>query len=128
MTKHALLIGNNLLYNYQSGLRTNHSSSLCLSFLTDKILKGFDEGLLVGMILIDLQKAFSTINHEIVFKNLKAMGFSEGCIAWFQLYLSERIFFIGIENQVSDYGRISCGVPQGFILGSLFMSLTYLKL
>ena len=92
MTKHAFLKGNNLLYNYQSGFRTNHSSSLCLSFLTDKILKGFDEGLLVGMILIDLQKAFSRINHEIVFKKLKAVGLSEGCIAWFQSYLSEGIF------------------------------------
>ena len=80
----AFLKGNNLLYNYQSGFRTNHSTNLCLSFLTDKILKGFDEGLLTGMILIDLQKAFDTINHEILFKKLKAMGFSEGCITWFQ--------------------------------------------
>ena len=75
--------------------------------MTDKILKGFDEGLLTGMILIDLQKAFDTINHEILFKKLKAMGFSEGCITWFQSYLSERIFFTSIENQLSDYGRIS---------------------
>ena len=87
--------------------------------MTDEILKGFDEGLLTGMILIDLQKAFDTINHEILFKKLKAMGFSEGCITWFQSYLSERIFFISIENQLSDYGRISCGVPQGSILGPL---------
>ena len=47
------------------------------------------------------------------------MGFSEGCITWFQSYLSERIFFISIENHLSDYGRISCGVPQGSILGPL---------
>ena len=80
----AFLKGNNLLYNYQSGFRTNHSTNLCLSFLTDKILKGFDEGLLTGMILIDLQKAFDTINHEILFKKLKGMGFSEGCITRFQ--------------------------------------------
>ena len=99
------LKGNNLLYNYQSGFRTNHSTNLYLSFLTDKILKGFDEGLLTGMILIDLEKAFDTINH--------------GGITWFQSYLSERIFFISIENQLSDYGRISCGVPQGSILGPL---------
>ena len=58
------LSANKILYNYQSGFRTNHSTNLCLSFLTDKILKGFDEGLLTGMILIDLQKAFDTINHE----------------------------------------------------------------
>ena len=87
--------------------------------MTDKILKGFDEGLLTGMILTDLQKACDTINHEILFKKLKAMGFSEECVAWFQLYFSERILFIRIENQPSDYGRILCGVPQGLVLGPL---------
>ena len=87
--------------------------------MTVKILKGLDEGLLTGMILIDFQKAFGTINHEILFKKLKAMGFFEGYITWLQSYLSERIFFISIENQLSDYGRISCGVPQGSILGPL---------
>ena len=92
---------------------------MCLSFLKDKILKAFDEGLLAGMILIDLQKAFDTINHEILFKKLKAMGFFERCITWFQSYLSERIYFISIENQLSDYGRLSSDVPQCLILGPL---------
>ena len=87
--------------------------------MTVKILKGLDEVLLTGMILIDFQKAFGTINHEILFKKLKAMGFFEGYITWLQSYLSERIFFISTENQLSDYGRISCGVPQGSILGPL---------
>ena len=67
---HEFLSDNKILYNYQSGFRTNHSTNLCLSFLTDKILKGFDEGLLTGMILIDPQKAFNTINHEILLKKL----------------------------------------------------------
>ena len=87
--------------------------------MTDKTLKCFDEGLLTGMIFIDLERALNIINHEILLKKLKAMGFSEGCIIWFQSYLSERIFLISIENQLSDYGRISCGVPQGSIIGSL---------
>ena len=77
-----------------------------------------DKGLLTEMILIDLQKAFDTINHDILFKKRKAMGFSEECITWFKSYLSERIFFISTENQLPDYGRISCGVPQGSILGT----------
>ena len=47
------------------------------------------------------------------------MDFSEGCITSFQSHLSKRIFFISIENQPSDYGRILCGVPQGSILGPL---------
>ena len=49
-----LLKRKKLLYNYQSGFGTNHSNNLCLSFSTDKILKGLDEGLLTGMILIEI--------------------------------------------------------------------------
>ena len=112
-------LANKILYNYQSGFRTNHSNNLCLSFLTDKILKGFDEGLLTGMILIYLQKALETINHEILLKKLEAIGFLDNCIQWFQSYRNERIFFTEIENQLSDFGKVSCGVSQGSILGPL---------
>ena len=90
-----------------------------MSFLTDKILKGFDEGLLTGMILIYLQKALETINHEILLKKLEAIGFLDNCIQWFQSYRNERIFFTEIENQLSDFGKVSCGVSQGSILGPL---------
>ena len=45
-------------------------------FLSDKILKGFDDGLVTGMILIDFQKAFDTINHDILLKKLSIIGFS----------------------------------------------------
>ena len=40
----------------QSGFRKNHSTDRCLSFLNDKILKSFDDGLVTGMILIDSKK------------------------------------------------------------------------
>ena len=112
----AFLRENDLLYNYQSGFRTNHSTNLCLLFSAYKVLKSSDERVLTGIILTELQRAFDIINHEILFKKLKAMGFSEGCIAWFQSYFSKRIFFVSIENQLSNYGRISCGIPQGSIL------------
>ena len=61
-----------------------------LSFLNDKILKGFDDGLVTGMILIDLQKAFDTINYEILLKKLSVIGFSDHTVKWFQFYLSNR--------------------------------------
>ena len=71
------------------------------------------------MTLIDLQKACDTLNHEILLKQLEAISFSGQCIRWFQSYLRERIFFIEIENQLSDYGKVSCDVPQGSVLGPL---------
>ena len=55
--------------------------------------------------LIDLQKAFVTINHEILFKYFEATGFLNQYIQCFCSYLFERIFFIEIENQLSDYEK-----------------------
>ena len=86
------LMDNNIIYKYQSGFRKNHSTDTSLSYLTDKILTGFDSGLLTGMILIDLQKAFDTINHDILLRKMASLGFSNHSIIWFQLYLSGRSF------------------------------------
>ena len=47
------LAENDNLYKLQSGFRPNHSANLCLSHLIDKILKGFAENLLTGMIIIE---------------------------------------------------------------------------
>ena len=115
----AFLSDEDILYNYKSGFRGNHSTNLCLCFLTDKVLKGFDEVFLTGMILIDLQKGFGTIDHEILLQKFKAIKFSKSTIKWFKSYLSERIFLVNIENKLPDFGKISGGVPQGSILGPL---------
>ena len=88
-------------------------------FLHDKILKGFDKGLMTGMILVDLQKAFDTIDHDILLKKLSAIGFSNHTIGWFKSYLSNRLFRVNLENCYSDPSNITCGVPQGSILGPL---------
>ena len=71
------------------------------------------------MILIDLQKAFDTIDQEILLQKLKAIKFSESTIKWFKSYLSGRIFLVNIENKFCNFGEISCEVPQGSILGPL---------
>ena len=64
----------NILCKFQSGFRKNHSTDFCLSYLTDKISKGFDCGLLTGVFLIDLQKAFDTIYHNILFLKMPSLG------------------------------------------------------
>ena len=96
---------NKVLYHYQSGFRKNHSTDTCLSFLNDKILKGFDDGLVTCMILIDLQKAFDTINHDILLKKLSIIGFSDNTVKWFQSYLSNRKFTVNLENSFSEVSK-----------------------
>ena len=113
------LLQNIVLYNYQSGFKKNHSTILCVSFLNDKILKGFNKGLFTGMILTDLQKAFNTINHEIFIGKLDAIGLFEKTRVWFTWYSSDRAFKVNIHNHFSDLSKIFCGARQGSILDPL---------
>ena len=78
------------------------------------------------MILIDLQKAFDTIYHKILHQKLKAIRFSKRTLQWFRSYISEWIFLANIESKLSDFRKLSCGVPQGSILGPLLF-LIYLN-
>ena len=82
------------------------------------MFKGFDDGLVTGMILIDLQKAFDTINHGILLKKLSIIGFFDHTVEWFQSYLSNRKFMVNVENSFSEVSNI-CGVPQGSIISPL---------
>ena len=81
---------NDITYKCQSGFRKFFSTDSCLSYLNNKIATGFESGLYTGMILIDLQKAFDTVNHDILLKNMEFIGFSEGTTKWFKSYLSNR--------------------------------------
>ena len=74
----------NLLCTYQSGFRKQNSTDFCLSYLNGKILKGFDKGLMTGMILIDLQKALTQFTMTCYCKN-------------YTLLVSRNILLIGLS-------------------------------
>ena len=107
------------MYSFQSWYRPSHSRNLCWAHLSHKTSKEFEEGLLIGMILVDIKKVFDTIHHKFLLLKLKAIRFSEQSIHWFRSYLCDRIFLVETENKLSDFGKISCGFPQGSILGPL---------
>ena len=63
---------NDLFYQFQSGFRTSFSTVTCLTYCTDYIWYGMDNGLYTAMVMIDLQKAFDTVNHSLLSHNLQA--------------------------------------------------------
>ena len=89
-------------------------------------MNGFEDRSYTGMILIDLQKAFDTIDHEFFLDKLKCIGFADSSISWFKSYFENRYFKVNIDNYYSEKEKLSCGVPQGSILDPL-MFLIYIN-
>ena len=72
---HEYLDKNGFFYKYQSGFRANFSTDSCLVQLTDFILRGMDKRFHTGMILVDLQKVFDTLDHTVPLQKMECVGF-----------------------------------------------------
>ena len=79
---------------------------------------------MVGMVLIDLQKAFDTVDHAILSEKLRSIGISS--MAWFDSYLENRRQCVDVSGTRSEFLPVTCGVTQGSILGSLLF-LVYIN-
>ena len=71
------------------------------------------------MTLIDLEKAFNTMNHKILLHELLPIGFSKNTISWYESYLAERHFTIKVGSRVSKLENTLCGVSPGSVLEPL---------
>ena len=73
------------------------------------------------MILIDLQKAFATIDHGVLLQILSAVAFLKHTVNWFQSYLSNRSFLVNLGNNCFQPSFASCEATRFFILGPLLV-------
>ena len=113
----------NILSDKQYGFRKNHSTSLALVNLYDKISTAIDQKEIAVGIFLDLSKAFDTVNHGILFDKLKHYGIRGLAFEWVKSYFSNRLQFVQFNDCFSASKNITCGVPQGSILGPLFFLL-----
>ena len=100
-----------------------HSTLTALIDITDNWYLNIDDGLTNAILFIDLKKAFDTIDHEILLSKLELYGFKGASLNLFRDYLSDRTQITVVNNVNSDTSLISCGVPQGSILGPLLFLL-----
>ena len=68
---------------------------------------------------IDLKKAFDTVNHDIFLLKLEKYGVRGNILNWFRSYLTERKQYVYFNGESSETLPLSCGVPQGSVLGPL---------
>ena len=112
------------LSEFQSGFRPKHSTVTALIQMCDEWLENMDNGKLKGVIFLDIKKAFVSINHGILLNKMKKrFGISSIELKWFESYLTNREQQCSINEQLSSKKTITCGVPQGSILGPLLFLL-----
>ena len=104
---------------YTSGFRPRHSTESALTLMVDSSLKAINDGKLIGCVLVDFRKAFDLVDHKILLKKLQFYKCSENCLKWFESYLTNRTQRVSLNNSVSEPAHVTCGIPQGSILGPL---------
>ena len=105
--------------NFQFGFREKHTTSHALLHFIDKISQAIDKKMHTIGIFLDYSKAFDTIDHEILLGKLSHYGVRGTALDWFKSYLADRKQFVSLNGFDSGLQNVTCGVPQGSLLGPL---------
>ena len=112
-----------MLYEHQYGFQKKHSTNHALIDITEKIRSALDQNIFACGVFIDLQKAFDTVNHDILLHKLDHYGIRGLPNKWFQSFLSGRSQYTSIKDKSSNKLPTTHGVPQGSVLGPLLFIL-----
>ena len=107
------------MHDRQFGFRKQHSTSHALNYSIDKIKQSIEKGDHVLGILIDLSKAFDTIDHKILINKLNHYGVRGNTLSLIESYLSNRKQCVSALGEISEQLAVIFGVPQGSCLGPL---------
>jgi hypothetical protein len=123
------LQSNDLHESMQSAYRKFHSTETALLKVQGDILEALDQGHSVALILLDLSAAFDTLQHNTLLRRLQQThGIVDSALEWMKSYFCDRTQAVAINSCVSNNVVLSCGVPQGSVVGPLGYSLYTLPL
>ena len=105
------------------GYRKGYSAQHALLSMLEKWKISLDKGGYAGGVLMDLSKAFDTLNHDLLIAKLYAYGFGKNALKLIQSYLSDRWQRTKINTSYSTWSALLKGVPQGSVLGPLLFNL-----
>ena len=112
---YTFLNGNNINYNLHSGFRLQYSTSHALVIIAENIRKALD-GRSIGFgVFMDLQKAFDTIDHQILLAKLNHYGIRGVLNDWCKSYLSNRNQHVSINGFDFGLAAINCGVLKDLL-------------
>lgn len=114
---------NSIFFNKQFGFRAKHSTNHAILCIIDRIQKAIDDRNYSCGIFLDFSKAFDTINHNILIRKLQHYGVRGLALDWFISYLSNRNQVVTVNGVQSELLSISCGIPQGSVLGPILFLL-----
>ena len=109
--------------NFQFGFREKHTTTHAVLHFVDKISSALDNHMHTVGIFLDYSKAFDTVDHEILLYKLSQYGVRGTALNWFRSYLADRRQFVSLDGFVSEMQNVTCGVPQGSLLGPLLFIL-----
>ena len=112
-----------ILYEGQYGFRKKHSTSMAIFELVEEITTAMDNSMSTVAVFIDLKKAFDTVDHNILLNKLEHYGIRGLALSWIQSYLTNRTQYVSINDTNSTCINVTCGVPQGSILGPILFIL-----
>jgi hypothetical protein len=117
----------NFFFKQQYGFRPKSNTLTATIDLTTKIKHNIDKRNIVLGIFVDLKKAFDTVSHKLLLQKLEVIGVRDKALTMFESYLKNRLQIVKINNSPQSHPLpISCGVPQGSILG-LLLFLVYIN-